>query len=215
MQRLQTLPNNTVTREELLEKFEKSKATKLTVQTLVCEKNLVIQPIDKHFTCSICLEVVHQPTKCQHCEHAFCRSCAHAQREKNGQCPQCRCSPMALTRLNRYEKAKLDAIEFECPRCTEKVPYGQKEQHVRQCQAELEACPTKCGAKGIRTRDELNVHLSTCRNLLRRCACCPVSGYLAIMQDETLPCPRKLNILNNNADKADLTKKLNEMVTNL
>ena len=57
--------------------------------------------------------------------------------------------------------------------------------------AELETCPAKCGVTGLNTKEKLAEHLTACPNLIRRCTCCPASGYIAVLRDETMPCVGK------------------------
>ena len=87
----------------IIGEYVRNKAVRVTSKTLLQEKNLSNPPIDKHFTCCICLETIQNPKKCQKCETALCGTCASAQKVKNDSCPQCRVTPFTLTKLNKYE----------------------------------------------------------------------------------------------------------------
>jgi len=86
----------------------------------------------------------------------------------------------------------LDAVEFDCPRCEAPVPYKDGYSHPSRCLTDVERCPARCGVTGLKSVEELEDHLLGCRNLIRRCACCPVAGHLIVLRDEDCPCPAKL-----------------------
>ena len=92
-----------VSRRAIIDEYVRNKSVKVTCKTLIQEKNLSHPPIDKHFTCCICLEPVHEPKKCQQCETTLCGSCSKAQKSKNDTCPTCRVTPFELQQLNKYE----------------------------------------------------------------------------------------------------------------
>ena len=158
------------------------------MRSLIREQNSSAE-IDKHFNCCICLEIVHDPTKCVECETVFCAACAHSQQVQSDSCPQCRCAPLALTQLNRYEKDTLESLRFDCPRCDDAVPFKESCSHIGKCWAQIECCPVACGVKDLQTAAQFEEHLTSCKNLLRRCTCCPVKGDIAILRDARYGCP--------------------------
>ena len=104
-------------RRAVCDKFIRSKGSKLSAKQIIEEKNLKTPPLDSHFSCSICLGVVYNPTKCQDCEHMFCQTCSRSQKNKLDSCPICRKSPFTVQDIGRFEQKRLNAITFECPAC--------------------------------------------------------------------------------------------------
>ena len=83
-------------------------------------------------------------------------------------------------------------MKFGCPRCHIAVPYGEGARHVGECYTAIEKCPILCGATGLKTSDQFNAHLTECKNLIRKCSCCPTNSFMAVMWDEDFLCPQKL-----------------------
>ena len=77
----------------------------------VSKMHLTKQPIDSHFICATCDDVVLEPLKCLHCERLFCQLC-----EK-------RCSQYRETGLGKYEREILNQTEFECGKCQDRFLY--------------------------------------------------------------------------------------------
>ena len=107
---------------------------KMTAEELELEKTLnpeqcSTQPFEKHFLCSICLNVVLKPHQCSTCENLNCSDCIDAWLGKSKECPNCRES-YVKTKVNRFTLQVLENTSFDCPKCKEQFKYKQRDEHI-------------------------------------------------------------------------------------
>ena len=67
-------------------------------------KTTTLYPIDAHFLCGECDDVVLEPEKCAECERVFCKGCIE------GGCPTC--VGERAVELSRFERISLGKVEF-------------------------------------------------------------------------------------------------------
>lgn len=118
----------------------------------------VSQPFNSYFECSVCNQVVDlNPVMCQSCEALFCSTCAP---NRENRCPGCQVGFEAVQKLPRFVKDKLESLEFECERCSQKYTYTNRIKHLKEnCNSILfKACPAECGATSIKGLQTLKDH---------------------------------------------------------
>jgi hypothetical protein len=114
-------------------------------------------PIDEHFFCGACRNIVDEPKKCSHCEILICDSCIKQLLKKDSKtktgntCPHCKSKPFKDVNLSRYERLKLNEVEFKCNRCECNFIYEDRVKHLQTCKSLEGLCPTQCEVTGIKT----------------------------------------------------------------
>lgn len=109
MKELDTLMNEVAT---LLQQSEKGKPF---LDKLTAEANAE-SPVNKHFLCIICSEVVIDPKQCGGCQKLFCTLCINnwISRSPDKECPHCRQTPFRDEDINRFVMETLENIAFNC-----------------------------------------------------------------------------------------------------
>ena len=107
----------------------------------------VNQPFDRHFTCSICLNVLRNPVETNCCQTLFCDSCIAHWLNNSSLCPQCKQVLSVQVRPNRILMNILNEMLFKCNFCEDRIRYEDSQRHKTHCRALNFVCPAKdCGA---------------------------------------------------------------------
>ena len=101
------------------------------------DENVVKDELYKAFqnsiTCSICLDIIIEPTMCMKCQKAYCKDCIKNWARINDKCPN-RCqNPNYQKCLSMNEL--LSKLNFNCNICKNIINYNEVEKHyLSQCQ---------------------------------------------------------------------------------
>ena len=91
--------------------------------------------MDKHFECSICMEVVNDPKECSGCDTLFCNKCiskwVQATTPENN-CPTC-LNTFREKKIDRFILKSLNELKFRCYLCSEVFSYESKREHAFIC----------------------------------------------------------------------------------
>ena len=133
-----------------IEKLErKATAQLLAVSTKRIAPETAISALDQYFVCTICQQVVEEPTECQSCNDLCCIDCINQWRQRKNTCPSCRCSydleEQTMTQgsklkpkpINRFIKSLLDKADFKCDACQSSFKYEGRFMHWESCQLAL------------------------------------------------------------------------------
>ena len=103
----------------------------------------------------------------------YCGACIQSTKEKADVCPdpECKLTPWEVVNLSRYERIKLNETEFNCYKCPESFIYEDRAKHLANCRSLQGLCPAKCGEIGIKTENDLELHIEFCPNIVRWCQC--------------------------------------------
>ena len=101
------------------------------------DENVVKDELYKAFqnsiTCSICLDIIIEPTMCMKCQKAYCKDCIKNWAKINDKCPN-RCqNPNYQKCLSMNEL--LSKLNFNCNICKNIINYNEVEKHyLSKCQ---------------------------------------------------------------------------------
>lgn len=127
------------------------------------------ESIEDDLICSICQEPYIDPVKITECCHVFCRSGIYQVLKNQSACPLCRFEPICYSGLILVEPSivqRLDQLFVKCSRCNQSnIRRQQFNEHMKSvCPKAHILCTAsdlQCSWSGL--RDELDLHLITCR----------------------------------------------------
>ena len=104
------------------------------------------KPVDDHFHCSICYNVLKEPMMCRNNEHLFCRDCITKHLNTNSHtCPECN-EDLTVETLRRARVISniLSGLKIKCDYshrgCQEYIRLEELDSHVENCGF----APVKC-----------------------------------------------------------------------
>ena len=70
-------------------KEQRKGVNNIEIRQFITENQLIQKDEHEYFICSICTDIVLEPTKCQECEKYFCGKCIERALVKDKNCPDC------------------------------------------------------------------------------------------------------------------------------
>ena len=93
------------------------------------EEECAVSKPSSTLICSICSNVVWNPTICQNCESHFCMKCVDSWTARSNSCPTCRKQPFVKGKVSKFAKNTLSEISFKCKKCASIFKYDKAEDH--------------------------------------------------------------------------------------
>ena len=106
---------------------------------------VMVDTIQDHLSCPICIEVCSNAVESNCCTQLFCENCAISLRT----CPLCRTEPFETT-VNKSVRRMIGSMPVDCP-CGYRTTRADLKEHEKICPKKSIACSVpNCGFKGIR-----------------------------------------------------------------
>jgi hypothetical protein len=105
------------------------------IRDYINEENVIKDEIYNNFesslTCSICSDIIIEPTMCMNCQNVYCKKCIDDWSKKSSKCPN-RCQNTSYNKSVSISEI-LSKLKFICKKCDNIVNYNEMKTHKYNC----------------------------------------------------------------------------------
>ena len=98
----------------------------------------MVEALDEHMSCPICLEICTNAVETACCSQLLCENCAFGLQS----CPVCRAEPLSVS-INRSIRRVIGAMPIEC-KCGVRVTRADMQDHERTCTLKVTCAVPGC-----------------------------------------------------------------------
>lgn len=149
--------------------------------------------IIEEFICTICSNLVFDPTNCENCDNCFCKICITKWLKNNKICPNM-CKEFKQSKIRRVPQNILNKIRLFCTYknqgCVEVINYENYRSHIENCDYIL----CKCLSPGCEFKDikkNIMLHLLACPLLYDTCMYCRKGFKKSTLDYHYANCPER------------------------
>ncbi len=107
----------------------------MDIREYINEENVIKDEIYNNFesslTCSICTEIIIEPTMCMNCQNVYCKKCIDDWSKKSAKCPN-RCQNTSYNKSVSISEM-LSKLKFICKKCDNILNYDDMKKHKNNC----------------------------------------------------------------------------------
>ena len=129
------------------------------------DKEDIVQNVETHFSCPICLNIVFEAVECEKCRQLYCQECVIGLLK----CSVCQAEPFVLNPNHNVRKFTGN-LKTDCKNdgCFERPTRSNLEMHVQKCPFSFIKC-TSVGCDQNVKRVDLTQHLMLCDFVESQC----------------------------------------------
>ena len=167
------------------------------------------------FTCSICLEVLHEPVQCVKNEHYFCKRCITKHLKRSKTCPVCqdKLTPETLRPISRVVANLFEQfLSLRCKYASRGCTSAARDESLLSHEEECGFAPVQCSHEGCEAtvnRQDLVSHQQTCE--FRSVICDDCREAMRQREYKKHPCVFRKELEENKRGLAEVWRVLREI----